>query len=227
MKILMAAIMQNGLMVQQLQLMVALRQKEIGEEENRKQRERDEKEEEEKQTQLKEEEVRTMSMWSEEESRQYVERFRGYRGDKRCKKCSWFGYRAHQCRREEIETERELREGSGENRWEPLRCRVMGCNEEREVACSMRREAQQEARCWGYGKVGHHLWTCPTKAACPPKEKVQQERKVVCRACKGENHVARNCNSYWRWREQELREEVKKLREQREQELRKRREKKE
>jgi len=36
MKILMAAIMQNGLMVQQLQLMVALRQKEIDEEENRK-----------------------------------------------------------------------------------------------------------------------------------------------------------------------------------------------
>ena len=43
---------------------------------------------------------------------------------------------------------------------------------------------------------------------------------MVCRACKGENHIARNCNSYWRWREQELREEVKKLRERREQELR-------
>ena len=58
MKILMAAIMQNGLMVQQLQLMVALRQKEIEEEENRKQRERNEREEE----------VRMMSTWSKEES---------------------------------------------------------------------------------------------------------------------------------------------------------------
>jgi len=60
-KILMAAIIQNGLMVQQLQLMVALRQKEIDEEENRKQREKNKKEEEEKQTKLKKEEVRTMS----------------------------------------------------------------------------------------------------------------------------------------------------------------------
>ena len=39
-------------------------------------------------------------------------------------------------------------------------------------------------------------------------------------ACKGENHIARNCDSYWRWRELELREEVKKLRERRERELR-------
>jgi len=68
MKILMAAIMQNGLIVQQLQLMVALRQKEIDEEENKKQRGKDEKEEEEKQIKLREEEVRTMSTWSEEES---------------------------------------------------------------------------------------------------------------------------------------------------------------
>jgi len=58
MKILMAAIMQNGLMVQHLQLMVALRQKGIEEEENRKQRERNEREEE----------VRMMSTWSKEES---------------------------------------------------------------------------------------------------------------------------------------------------------------
>ena len=54
----MAAIMQNGLMVQHLQLMVALRQKGIEEEENRKQRERNEREEE----------VRMMSTWSKEES---------------------------------------------------------------------------------------------------------------------------------------------------------------
>ena len=69
MKILMATIMQNGLMIQQLQLMVALRQKEIEKEENRRQRKRDEKEEEEKQNKLKEEEVRMVRTWSEEESR--------------------------------------------------------------------------------------------------------------------------------------------------------------
>jgi len=68
MKILMAAVMQNGLMVQQLQLMVALRQREIEEEESRKQREKNEKEKEEKQTKLKGKEIRTMSTWSEEES---------------------------------------------------------------------------------------------------------------------------------------------------------------
>jgi len=75
-------------------------------------------------------------------------------------------------------------------------------------------------KCWGCGEAGHRLWTCPTKAACPPKEEAQQERKVVCMAYKGENHIARNCDSYWRWREQELREEVKKLRERKEKELR-------
>jgi len=61
-----------------------------------------------------------MSTWSEEESQQYVERFRGYRGDKRYKKCSWFGHRAHQCRREEVKAEREQKGESQENRWEPL-----------------------------------------------------------------------------------------------------------
>jgi len=216
-KALMAVVMQNGLMIQQLQLMVAMRQKEIDEQENRRRKEREEEEErkveEEKQNQLKEEEVRMMSTWSEEESRQYVERFRGYRGDKRCRKCSWFRHMAHQCRREEVEAGRELRGRSQENRWKTLECRVMRCGEEREAACSIRREAQQGIRCWGCGEVGHHLWMCPKKAVHPQRGEAQQERKVVCVACKGENHVARNCNSYWRWRELELREEVKKLRE--------------
>ena len=76
-----------------------------------------------------------------------MERFRGYRGDKRYRKCNWFGHMAHQCRKEEIKAEKELRGGSGENRWEPLRYRVMRCDEEREAARSMRREAQQEVKC--------------------------------------------------------------------------------
>ena len=130
-----------------------------------------------------------MRNWSEEESQQYVERFRGYRGNTRCRECGWFGHRAHHCRRVEIEAEREQRGGLYENRWKPLRCRVMACEEERLAAHSERRE------------VGHRLWTCPTKAACPPKGEAQQERKVVCKACKREDHVARNCNSYWRRKE--------------------------
>jgi len=218
-KILMAAIMQNGLMVQQLQLMVALRQKEIDEEESRKQREKDEKEEEEKQTKLREEEVRTMSTWSEEESQRYVEKYRGYRGDRRCRKCSWFGHMAYQYRKEEVEAERELRGGLQENKWKTLECRVMRCDEEREAACSTRREAQQGMKCWGCGEGGHCLWTCPKKAVRPKRGEAQQERKVVCVACKEENHVARNCDSYWRWREQNLQEEVKRLRERKIEEL--------
>jgi len=111
MKILMTTIMQNSLIIQQLQLMVALKQKE-----QREERERDEKVEEEKQDKLKKEEVRTMETWSEKKSRQYVERFKGYRGNKRCKRYSWFRYMAHQCKRKEIKAERELRGGSMENR---------------------------------------------------------------------------------------------------------------
>ena len=76
----------------------------------------------------------------------------------------------------------------------------------------MRREAQQGVKCWRYGETGHRLWTYPTKVAYPPKGEAQQERKEVCRACKGESHVTRNCDSYWKWREQDLREEVKMLR---------------
>ena len=198
----MAVVMQNGLMIQQLQLMVVLRQKEIEEEEQReekqRQKERDQKKEEEKQKRLKEEEVKIMRTWSKEESQQYVERFKGYRGDTRYRKYGWFGHMAHHCRRVEIETKRELRRGLVENRWKPLECRVMRCDEEREAVHSMRREAQQEVKCWGCGKVGHCLWTCPTKVVHPLKGKAQQERKGVCRACKGENHITRNYDSYWR-----------------------------
>jgi len=223
-KTLMAVIMQNDLMIQQLQLMVALKQKETREEESREeeqqQREEEKRAEEEKQNKLKEEEVRTMRTWSKEKSWRYVERYRGYRGDKRCRKCSWFRHMAHQCRRKEIEAKREVRGGSEENRWEPLRCRVMRCDEEREAARSIRREAQQGMKYWGCGEVGHCLWTCPKKVVCPHKGKAQQGRKVTCVAYRGENHVARNCDSYWRWREKELREEIKKLREKKEWELR-------
>ena len=98
-KALMAVAMQNGLIIQQLQLMVTIRQKKIEEEESKRKEQRQEEEEtkveEEKQNKLREEEVKVMRTWSEKESRQHVEKFRGYRGDRRCKKCSWFGHMAH------------------------------------------------------------------------------------------------------------------------------------
>jgi len=135
MKTLMAVVMQNSLMIQQLQLMVALRQREIEEEENReegqRQREEEVKVEEEKQRELREEEVRMMRGWTEEESRKHVKRFRGHRRDRRCRRCRWFGHIAHHYRRAEIKAERELRGESYENRWELLRCRVMAIEEER------------------------------------------------------------------------------------------------
>jgi len=76
-----------------------------------------------------------------------VERFRGYRGDTRCRKCGWFGHMAHHYRRVEIEAEREQTGGLQENRWKPLECRVMRCDEEREAAHSARREVQQGVEC--------------------------------------------------------------------------------
>jgi len=148
--------------------------------------------------------------WSEEESWRYVERFRGYRGDTRCRKCGWFGHMAHHCRRIEIEAKREQSGGSYEDRWKPLKCRIMACKEERMAACSRRREVQHLVKYWRCGEEGHRLWMCPKKAACPEQGKAQQ-RKLVCRECKEENHIARNCDTYWRWREQELRRKLKEL----------------
>jgi len=218
-KVLMAVVMQNGLMIQQLQLMVAMREKEIEEEEKREEscwlKKKEAKEEEEKQRKLKEEEIQTMQSWNEKESQEYVENFRGYKGDTRCRRCGWFGHMAHHCRREEIEAEREQRERWFANQWEPLRCRVMACKEERMVVCSVRREVQQQVKCWGCGEAGHCLWTCPRKAARPVQGEAQPKnvRKLVCGECKEENHVARNCNSYWWWREREVKRKLRQLKE--------------
>ena len=71
---------------------------------------------------------------------------------------------------------REQRGGLCSNRWSALRSRVMGCEEDRKAARSVRREAQQETRCWGCGVLGHYLWECPNKAAHPAKGKAQQKK---------------------------------------------------
>ena len=57
-----------------------------------------------------------------------------------------------------------------------------------------------------------------SKGGAPSKGR-QQERRIVCVACKGENHIARNCDNYWRWKERDLEEEVKRLRKQKIEEL--------
>ena len=51
----------------------------------------------------------------------------------------------------------------------------MGSEEKRRAAHSIRREAEQGVRCWGCGVVGHCLWACPNKVACPKKGEAQQK----------------------------------------------------
>ena len=67
--------------------------------------------------------------------------YKGYRGDRRCKRCSWFGHLTHNYEYEERVVARKQREELCGNRWNVLRSRVMGYEEERKVACSIRREA--------------------------------------------------------------------------------------
>jgi len=127
---------------------------------------------------LKEEEIKMMGTWSEEESRKYVKRFRRYRSDTRCRNCRWFRHMVHYCRRTEIKAEREQRGGLYKNRWEPLRSRVMSCEEDQKAVLSAKREAQQGLKCWGCGKKGHRLWTCPKKAVHPVQGKALSRRLV-------------------------------------------------
>jgi len=97
------------------------------------------------------------------------------------------------CQYEERIEARELRGESCKNRWNVLRSRVMRSEEEREVVCSRRREAQQGVKCWGCGEARHCLWVCPKKAAHPTRGKAQQ--KEVRRAVEGKEVVSRK----WHW----------------------------
>ena len=108
-------------------------------------------------------------------TQQQLESYKGYRGDQRCKKCSWFGHLVCNCEHEERVAAREWRKGLCGNRWNVPRSRVMGCKEDRREACSIRREVQQGMKCWGCGVVEHCLWECPNKAVHPVKGKAQQK----------------------------------------------------
>ena len=105
-------------------------------------------------------------------TQQHLEMYKGYREDrrcKRCKRCNWFGHLAHNYKYKERVAAREQRGGLCENWWNTLRSKVMECEEDRKIAHSLRREVQQEMKCWGCGKVGHCLWACSNKVACPTR----------------------------------------------------------
>jgi len=88
---------------------------------------------------------------------QQLEVYKGYREDRRYKRCSWFGHLARNCEYKERVAAREQREGLCSNRWSALKSRVMGCEEDRKAARSIKRKAQQEMKYWGCGVVGHCL----------------------------------------------------------------------
>jgi len=72
---------------------------------------------------------------------------------------------AYHCQYEERMAEREQRGGLCRNRWNALRTRVMGCEEDRKEVYSIRREAQQGVRCWGCGELGHCCYDLITQVA--------------------------------------------------------------
>ena len=47
-----------------------------------------------------------------------------------------------------------------------MRCGV------KSAAHPIKGNAQQERRCWGCSEVGHYLWACLKKAACPVRGEV-------------------------------------------------------
>jgi len=135
------------------------------------------------------------------DGKRYYEMCKGRQGDRRCFTCGWFGHLARNCRNRELVGVRQTRGRENINRWEALRSHVMRCGV-KNVVHPIKRNAQQERRCWGYGEVGHCLWACPKKAACLIKgeaqqkvvrktgrEKMTKEVKYVKCGRKGENTV--------------------------------------
>jgi len=68
-------------------------------------------------------------------SREYFEMMRGKREDHRCKKCSWFGHMAYQCRKKEILEERRKKLSGRGNKFALLLSKVCRRMEGGNVAC--------------------------------------------------------------------------------------------
>jgi len=130
-------------------------------------------------------------------TQQQLEAFKGYRGDRRCQRCNWFGHMACHCQYKERMAKREQRGGLYRNRWNTLRTRVMGCEEDRKKVRSIRGEAQQGVRCWGCGKLGHCLWACPSRVA-KRRGQHKEERKSV-----PETRGRRKVEREWKTKEKE------------------------
>ena len=93
----------------------------------------------------------------------YIEMCRGRRGDRRCKKCRWFGHIACYCRKEIME-ERRKKLLCEVNRLVPLESRVCRRMEAGNVVHPFKGEVQP-TKYWGYGEARHVLWGCPKRAA--------------------------------------------------------------
>jgi len=136
-------------------------------------------------------------------ARAYIEMMRERRGDRRCRKCRWFGHLARHCRQKEILAERRRKLESRGNKFAPLLSKVYRRMEGEIAACPYEGKVQPTT-CWGYGEVGHILWSCPNKAAWPRKAEAQQVRKMERRKygkCGGNNHWEQKCPSVKLWGE--------------------------
>jgi len=135
------------------------------------------------------------------DGKQFYKLCKGRRADRRCFSCGWFGHLARNCRNRELRATREKRGDKNKNRWEILRSHVMRCGV-KSAAHPIKENAQQERRCWEYSEVGHCLWACLKKAACPVRGEAQPKvvrrteaermtKEVKCSKCgkKGENMV--------------------------------------
>ena len=136
-------------------------------------------------------------------TRAYIEMMRRGRGDRRCRKCGWFGHLAHYYRQIKIMTERRKKSEGGGNKFAPLLSKVCRRMEKGNAVHPYEGKAQP-TKCWGCGEVGHVLWGCLNKAAQPRKAEAQHERKVEkrkYRECGGDNHWEQKCPLVRLWRE--------------------------
>jgi len=135
-------------------------------------------------------------------TRAYIEMMRGRRGDRRCRRCGWFGHLARHCRQKEILAERRRSEDEG-NKFAPLLSKVCRRINGRIAARPYEGKAQP-TMCWGCGEEEHILWGCPNRMARPRKTEAQHARKVEkkkCRECRGNNHWEQRCPSVKLWGE--------------------------